>query len=66
MPNRVEVVEFRKFLQAHSEAEIRQGVLHRDPIGIAFITLQKKALSTSHTSYRESERPLSSQRMMGG
>ena len=41
---RAEVVEVRQFLQQHTEEEIRQGVLHRDEIGIQFITLQKKAL----------------------
>jgi hypothetical protein len=47
---RPEVVEFRKFLQMHSEETIRQGVLHRDEIGIQFVTLQKKALTRCNTA----------------
>ena len=39
-----EVLQFLTFLHTHSEAEMRQGVLHRDKIGIEFVTLQKKAL----------------------
>jgi hypothetical protein len=41
---RAEVVEVRQCLQQHTEEEIRQGVLHRDEIGMPFITLQKKAV----------------------
>jgi hypothetical protein len=47
---RAEVVEFRKFLQQYTEEEIRQGVLHRDEIGIQFLTLQKKALQRCNTA----------------
>ena len=32
------------FLPPHAEAEMRQGVLHRDKIGLELVTLQKKAL----------------------
>jgi hypothetical protein len=40
---RAEVVAFRPLLHQHTEEEIRQGVLHRDEIGMPFLTLQKKA-----------------------
>ena len=46
---RAEVQEFLTFLHKHSEQEIRQGVLHRDTIGMEFLTLQKKALNRCNT-----------------
>ncbi len=41
---RPKVQAFLKFLYEHTEHEIRQGVRHRDKVGLTFLTLQKKAL----------------------
>ena len=49
---RPEVQAFLQLLHEHTDAEIRQGVLHRTEVGMQFLVLQKNALKCQKESER--------------